>query len=261
MQRKIWAFTLIELLVVIAIVAILAAMLLPALTAARESARQAVCMSNLRQIGAGAMMYQGDCSGMIPITTEWSQSFGPKRYAIGSPNAGLDLPDEFLFMARKYCGASKYNLPATKPRPDHLGVFWCPSKQFKNELKIANQPYVAGNAVAIHYARDGQSYPLPQDVQDEGKALYGGEYDTGPVRPAKSRAPHKWPLFFDEKVWRDDRYGVVDNHDRILNVLYLDGGVARQVPDVGFRGNNYGLPNGTFVVWYLPYVRTSQMPY
>ena len=65
-KRKKNGFTLIELLVVIAIIAILAAMLLPALSKAREKARQAACMSNLKQIGLAIMMYVEDHSEFLP---------------------------------------------------------------------------------------------------------------------------------------------------------------------------------------------------
>ena len=58
-------FTLIELLVVITIIAILAALLLPALSAARESGRRTVCINNIHQLGVGLHFYADEYDGML----------------------------------------------------------------------------------------------------------------------------------------------------------------------------------------------------
>jgi len=68
-RRK--GFTLIELLVVIAIIAILAAILFPVFARAREKARQTSCLSNLKQLGLGLLMYAQDYDEALPATYQW----------------------------------------------------------------------------------------------------------------------------------------------------------------------------------------------
>lgn len=63
--RKVWAFTLIEILVVISIIALLMSILMPSLMKAREQAKRAVCMTNLRSIGQGIYIYANDNKGRL----------------------------------------------------------------------------------------------------------------------------------------------------------------------------------------------------
>lgn len=81
-MRRQHGFTLIELLVVIAIIAILASILFPVFARARSKARQAACMSNLRQLGTAMAMYADDYDETLPL---WS-------LAGGAPDGSGRLP-------------------------------------------------------------------------------------------------------------------------------------------------------------------------
>ncbi|MFO7947164.1 MAG: prepilin-type N-terminal cleavage/methylation domain-containing protein [Armatimonadota bacterium] len=78
-------FTLIELLVVIAIIAILAAILFPVFARAREKARQASCLSNVKQITLAALMYAGDYDEHLCP----AKNYGPVEYSDGEGGTRL----------------------------------------------------------------------------------------------------------------------------------------------------------------------------
>jgi len=102
-------FTLIELLVVIAIIAILAAILFPVFAQARERARMAVCLSNLKQIALGGLMYVND----------YDETYSFSRVTSGTGATGTG-----------HGGAPGVNVQSWKnlyqPYAKNVSLFWCP---------------------------------------------------------------------------------------------------------------------------------------
>jgi prepilin-type N-terminal cleavage/methylation domain-containing protein/prepilin-type processing-associated H-X9-DG protein len=120
MKRRSDAFTLIELLVVIAIIAILAAILFPVFAQAREKAREASCLSNLKQISLALKMYSQDyderlfASGNLP--------------AQGDPAWNTRVPDGSNIVRMMGGGLSWFTQPYIKNQQ----IFTCPSDTGEN---------------------------------------------------------------------------------------------------------------------------------
>jgi prepilin-type N-terminal cleavage/methylation domain-containing protein/prepilin-type processing-associated H-X9-DG protein len=167
-------FTLIELLVVIGIIGILAGLLLPALARAKERGRSIRCLSNLKQMGLGLVMYRDD-HGYYPPgrqagVTQWDLCTGPYLGAKGDPLT-LEARTE-LFLC-----------PSVRVKNEGLVLNYSANPNVCKEITVTTGPVRADSVLrpaevivvadAIQYAADGGSHAIFWGVTgSSGTAIY-----------------------------------------------------------------------------------------
>jgi prepilin-type N-terminal cleavage/methylation domain-containing protein/prepilin-type processing-associated H-X9-DG protein len=216
-RRAARGFTLIELLVVIAIIAILAAILFPVFARAREKARQASCLSNLRQIGTAVMMYLQDHDETFPFVLDWSANW--------TPCGGANLGDNGKLLLKGVTGQEPpfQLVTVVAPYVKNENVWYCPT---------VGRDWVWEYAVQHCWVKKG----TPMRAQG---TTYSYNYLGVPFRcwcrwtfmGNKSlsvlREPARWPIMWDQPDGyspnANDPPGDAVPHSGGLNVAYGDG--------------------------------------
>jgi prepilin-type N-terminal cleavage/methylation domain-containing protein len=221
-------FTLIELLVVIAIIAILAAILFPVFARAREQARKASCLSNLRQIGTGLLMYAQDYDETVPpprIGTEGTLShFG-----------WADLVYPYVKNVKVFDCPSEGTLRMTMNTsivPNRFFITLGGSGATANNDAVTNQPLTnidynygvngfstAGYEGPFHSTyRRLPSIPAPADVIGIADARRNSPYLI-----SDSAGSALWDVLEAQVDGRRHAGNSTRNDSNALNVMFMDG--------------------------------------
>jgi prepilin-type processing-associated H-X9-DG protein len=188
---------LIELLVVIAIIAILAALLLPSLAKAKQQAQGAKCMSNLKQLGVGWSMYNGDYRGyLVPNGGEAQQATSPTdpnllpgglyaQWCPGRQDQSADLSPAGT--VNNNIGFAYIKAGLLYQYINSVGVYLCPADRSSIASFGAQSPHVRSmsmNAWLQPLPLNDSTPPWPNGSDDAGLRIYTREADLtipGPV--------------------------------------------------------------------------------